>query len=269
MNPEPAPAPNGVDLPHSHLRPGLARDGIVNLRDLGGTPAADGAVIAPRTLIRADALQRCSPASVRALYDHGVRRVLDLRDDAERVESGSFTVVDDLPIDVQHVPVVDPAYVWEIDGVALEQVLAHRYADILGAFGDRFAAAVELVASTDGAAAYHCAVGKDRTGLLTVLLLGALGAPREAIVADYVRSARVNVMQVARLRVLGHPYGAATDADLAVGVWSARASTIESTLDLLDDEHGGAVRYLRDAGVDDEVVASLRHRVLIRPDRTG
>ncbi|HRW40402.1 MAG TPA: tyrosine-protein phosphatase [Microthrixaceae bacterium] len=93
--------------------------------------------------------------------------------------------------------------------------------------------------------------------------------PREAIVADYVRSARVNVMQVARLRVLGHPYGAATDADLAVGVWSARASTIESTLDLLDDEHGGAVRYLRDAGVDDEVVASLRHRVLIRPDRTG
>ncbi len=249
-------------MPHSRLRPGLARDGIVNLRDLGGTPGADGSVIRPNLLIRADALQRCSPENVRALHDHGVRRVLDLRDDAEREESGTFTVVDDLPIDVHHVPVVDPAYAWDVEGIELDQVLAHRYEDILTGFGDRFRTAVELVAGADGGTAYHCAVGKDRTGLLTLLLLGALGTPRQAIVADYVLSARVNVLQVARLRVVGHPYGRASDRDLAVGVWSARAETMEATLDLLDRDFGGVRGYLRDAGVDDEVVATLRDRLL-------
>ncbi len=250
-------------MPHSRLRPALSRDGIVNLRDLGGTPASDGLVVAPRTLIRADALQRCSPENVRALHDHGVRRVLDLRDDAEREESGVFTVVDDLPIEVHHVPVVDPAYVWDLEGVALADVLAHRYEDILTNFDDRFRTAVELVASTDGATAYHCAVGKDRTGLLTLLLLGALGSPRDVIVADYVRSARVNAMQVARLKVLGHPYGAATADDLAVGVWSARAETMERTIDLLERDHGGVVGYLRATGMDDDVMETLRQRVLI------
>ncbi len=251
-------------MAHSRLRPGLARDGIVNLRDLGGTPAAGGLVVRAGALVRADALQRCSPDNVRALHAHGVRRVLDLRDDRERAETGAFTVVDDLPIDVHHVPVVDPTYAWDVGGIELDRVLAHRYQDILEQFGDRFRAAVELVAAADGGVAYHCAVGKDRTGLLTVLLLGALGTPRDAIVADYVRSARVNVLQVARLRVIGFP-DIATDDDLAIGVWSARAETIEATLDLLDREHGGVTGYLREAGISDSTVATLQQRLLVTP----
>lgn len=249
-------------MPHSSLRPGLARDGILNLRDLGGMPAADGMVLRDRVLLRADGLQRSSAETALALHRHGVRRVLDLRDDAERAESGQFVAVADHSIEVCHVPVVDPAYVWELDGVTIDEVLAHRYADILDQFGDRFRTAVELVASADGGVAYHCAVGKDRTGLLTLLLLGVLGTPRAAIVSDYVQSARVNVLQVARLRVIGHPGGAATEQDLAVGVWSARPETIERTIDLLDDRHGGPAGYLRDAGLDDEVVATLRARLL-------
>jgi len=253
-----------TSMPHSSLRPGLARDGIVNLRDLGGTPAADGQVVRERVLLRSDALQRSSHETAIALHRHGVRRVLDLRDDSERDESGVFIAAEDHTIEVFHVPVVDPAYSWALDDVDIDHVLAHRYADILEQFGDRFRTAVELVATADGGVAYHCAVGKDRTGLLTLLLLGVLGTPRDAIVADYVRSARVNVLQVARLRVIGHPAGGATDEDLAVGVWSARPETIEATIDLLDDRHGGAVGYLRDAGVDDDVVSVLRDR-LLRP----
>ena len=87
---------------------------------------------------------------------------------------------------------------------------------------------------------------------------------RDAIVADYVRSARVNVLQVARLRVIGFP-DIATDDDLAIGVWSARAETIEATLDLLDREHGGVTGYLREAGISDSTVATLQQRLLVTP----
>lgn len=248
----------------SHLRPALARDGIFNLRDLGGTPAREGAVVRERVLVRADALQRSSPATAKALHDHGIRRVLDLRDASERARSGTFSPADGLDIDVVHLPVLDPTYEWDVVDVPRERMLAHRYADILTSFGDRFAAAVQTVAETDGGVAFHCAVGKDRTGLLAMLLLGALGSPREVIVSDYVRSARASAVQVARLRVLGVPEGDVDDDEIAIGVWSARAVTMESTIDRLDAEHGGIEGYLRSIGVDDVLVAALRAR-LLRP----
>lgn len=248
----------------SHLRPQLARDGIFNLRDLGGMPAADGSVVRERVLVRADALQRSSPATVRALHDYGIRRVLDLRDGSEREEDGTFRTVDDLDIEVLHLSVLDPTYEWDVTEVPREQLLAHRYADILTGFGDRFADAVRSVAEADGGVAYHCAVGKDRTGLLTLLLLGALGTPRDAIVADYASSARVTAIQVAWLRVLGRRYGDVDDEEVAVGVWSARAETMDATIDHLEAAHGGVLGYLRAAGVDDDVVPELRSR-LLRP----
>ncbi|MBS1836406.1 MAG: tyrosine-protein phosphatase [Actinobacteria bacterium] len=246
----------------SHLRPALARDGIFNLRDLGGTPAGDGRAVREGMLVRADALQRSSAATARALHEHGIRRVLDLRDDSERAEDGTFCPADGLDIDVVHLPVLDPTYEWEVLDVPRDQVLAHRYADILVNFGDRFADAVTAVAATDGGVAFHCAVGKDRTGLLAMLLLGALGSPREAIVADYVRSARAGAVQVAWLRVLGLRYGDVDDEEIAVGVWSARAATMHATIDRLDAEHGGIDGYLRSVGVGDDVVGALRGRLL-------
>lgn len=246
----------------AHLRPSLARDGIFNLRDLGGTPADGDSVVRDHLLVRADALQLSSAETARALHEHGIRRVLDLRDDSERSETGTFHPAAGLDIEVVHLPVLDPTYEWEVLDVPRDALLAHRYADILMSFGDRFATAVRTVAEADGGVAFHCAVGKDRTGLLAMLLLGALGSPREAIVADYVRSARAGAVQVARLKVLGLRYGDIDDEEISIGVWSARAVTMESTLDRLDVAHGGIEGYLQSVGVDADVVAALRARLL-------
>src|SRR6185295_4977286 len=48
---------------------------------------------------------------------------------------------------------------------------------------------VETIARGDGSVLYHCAAGKDRTGVATALLLGLAGVSDEDIVADYARSA--------------------------------------------------------------------------------
>ena len=161
-------------MPTTALRPVLARDGIFNVRDLGGTPVAGGRV-RPGVVVRADALHRCGTASVTGLHRHGIRLVLDLRDDTERDHEGVF---DGAGIEVEHLPVLDPAYRWDHDTLAPGDQLAHRYREILGSFAPRFTAALERIADAPGGVAYHCAVGKDRTGLLTALLLGAAGGGR-------------------------------------------------------------------------------------------
>ena len=250
-------------MPTDALRPVLARDGIFNARDLGGLPAADGLVVRSRAVVRADALHRCGPASVKGLHDHGVRLVLDLRDDTEREHEGVF---DGAGIDVEHLPVLDPAYTWDSGDLEPVDLLPHRYAEILTSFAPRFTAGLERIASAEGAVAYHCAVGKDRTGLLTALLLGVLGSPPEVIVADYARSARAGAVQVSWLWVFGSPAGQVDDRDLAEGVWSARPATMAATLARLDAQHGGVTGYLRDAGLGAEVVAELRARLLVPAD---
>ncbi len=256
-------------MPTDDLRPRLAREGMFNVRDLGGLPAADGRVVAPGRLVRGDALHRAR-ATAAELRAHGVVRVLDLRDQRERDEEGALEADG---IEVLHLPVLDPTFRWfDDDHDDPSTLLAHRYQLILTSFPDRFAAAVdatvEVVATADPsdagrAVAYHCAVGKDRTGLLTALLLGVLGSPDDVVVADYVRSARATAVQVGWLWSLGLPGGGATDEDLELGVWSAREATMRTTLDWLRAEHGGAEQYLRGAGVDDERLEALRSAVLI------
>ena len=245
----------------------LAREGIFNVRDLGGIPVADGKVVAPGRLVRGDSLHRARD-SVEVLREMGVVRVLDLRDERERDDEGVLSADG---LEVQHHPVIDPMFAWfDESHDDRSTLLAHMYQEILTAFGARFATALgsiaEVVADRPGAAvAYHCAVGKDRTGLLTALLLGTLGASEDDIVADYVRSARAGAVQLSWLWSLGHPEGAATDEDLYVGLWSARAETMERTLEWLHKEFGGAAGYLEQSGVPAEVVEALAVGLLVDP----
>lgn len=259
-------------MPTPALRPVLARDGIFNVRDLGGTPVGGGRRVRPGLLVRGDALHRCGEASARGLFDHGVRAVVDLRDDAERHDEGSFDAPG-LPgpgIAVHHSPVLDPTYRWGGPELAPRDLLPQRYGEILTSFHGRMALAVEQVAAgvlgaadrPGGGVAYHCAIGKDRTGLLTMLLLAAFGAEDDVVVADYARSARATAVQVMWLWTNGHDIGDVSDTDLALGLWSARPETMAATIALVGERHGGARGYLRDAGVDDALLDDLAAAVL-------
>ncbi len=256
-----------LTIPDAVQRPVLARDGIFNVRDLGGLNAVDGRQITAGRLVRGDSFHRAKRSAdvLRAL---GVTRVLDLRDEREREQDGVL-VADG--IDVRHHPVLDPTFAWhDDDHPDPAALLAHRYQVILDAFAQPFVGAldsiVEVVADdADGAVGYHCAVGKDRTGLLTALLLSVLGVPNDTIVEDYGRSSAATAVQVSWLWSLGRPGGEATEEDIAIGVWSARPETMRTTLDWLRAEHGGAESYLLAAGLDRAALDQLRDALLEDP----
>jgi protein-tyrosine phosphatase len=259
-------------VPTVHLRPVLARDGVFNVRDLGGLVTSDGLTVRPRLLLRADALQRCRDRSAAGLAAYGIRTVLDLRDVGERERAGVFGDKLEGPVHlpggarvdvpVLHHPVLDPTYEWDHPDLPRSELLPHRYQEILESFHERFCGALVEIAGAGGGVAFHCAIGKDRTGLLAMLLLGLLGVPDEAIIEDYVRSARAVPVQVNWMWSFGLPEGAVDDEDLSVGLWSARAVTMRRTLDWLRAVHGGASGYLREVGLGDDVAAALRGRLL-------
>ena len=160
---------------------------VHNFRDLGGYPAADGRSTRWRTLFRADGLYRLAGDDLEAVRELGLRTVIDLRSDAELAERGTFPH-EEHPVTFHHVPVIDST--WQhLDRPEADEPVAFlewAYNDMLRQGPHRFVEAIEQLSQVDALpAVFHCAAGKDRTGVLAMLLLGSLGVPHDYIVADY------------------------------------------------------------------------------------
>jgi len=176
-----------VDDPGSEER-FVALRGCFNFRDLGGYPTADGHQLRWRTLYRSGGLDRLEPSDVDVLRGRGLRTVVDLRSPGEVQQTGpppaelGVTVV--VAPMTETIPGADESSSWSDP----EKVAAH-YRNMLQAATASVATAMDALARPGALpAVFHCSIGKDRTGVLAGVLLGALGVPDDVIVADYVLS---------------------------------------------------------------------------------
>jgi protein-tyrosine phosphatase len=238
-------------------------EAVHNFRDLGGYATADGRTTLWRTLYRADGLYRLTPADVAALEPLGLRTVIDLRSAPELDERGRFPV-DAHPVVFHHLPIVDRTWAqgdapeYERD----EDFLIWAYQDMLTVGAPRFARAFEVLAQPGALpAVFHCAAGKDRTGLLAAMLLGSLGVSDDDIVADYA----LTVEGMARFRVWAArewPEWTERMASIPAAYTAALPEAMRHILDELRAEHGTIRNYVRSIGVSDDTLATLESVLL-------
>src|SRR5919199_662746 len=165
---------------------GLAWEGCLNARELGGYPTKDGRATHWSTIIRSNTLWYLTPTGQQAVVAAGVRFILDLRmpKEAERYPN-PFAIAGTHGIGSACISVIDPA-------VPAPDVpsLADEYKHMLDSFSERVVAALaEIAHAPPGGVLIHCTAGKDRTGLIAALLLDLTGVARETIAADYALSA--------------------------------------------------------------------------------
>jgi protein-tyrosine phosphatase len=243
----------------------LVWDGCVNVRDLGGLPAADGRVTQFNRIVRADNLRRLSEHGRQALLDHGVTRVVDLRFPEELAED----TPGDLPVEVVHVSIFGESRTdeWQAEqndamdaAASAEEYVVGWYVEFLDRYRTRIAAAVQAVADApDGAVVVHCAGGKDRTGLVTALLLRASGVGSDVVAADYALTEEALAESSAAWIAAGADDAERRRREL---LRPAPASAMLAALRHLDERYGGAREYLRGAGVDDDALDRVRERLL-------
>lgn len=236
--------------------------GTFNFRDLGGYRAIDGRTVRWRTVFRADALHRMDDDELSQLRDLGIRTVLDLRTRSE-LDEGRIEA-DHLGITHHHMPVL--GLVWEPADLDPEadaaQVLGDLYIDMLTVGAPALAAALTTLAEPARVpAVFHCAAGKDRTGVLAAILLSLLGVEESIIIADYHRTARSMDALMERL---------ATERP---ETWTAMTSqpspymatppeAMRNFLAHVRAEHGSVLGYVHSIGVDDMVIDALTHHLL-------
>jgi len=163
----------------------LKWDGCFNVRDLGGLRTSDGRTTRRGAIVRTDSLDRLTPVGWSALKAHGIRTIVDLRNDDELGTSADKRQAD---VNFKHVPLDDlaDASFWGYWSSGPQFGTPLYYRPFLERKAEWCAAAVAAVARADpGGVVIHCGGGRDRTGLVTLLLLGLVGAEPDEIASDY------------------------------------------------------------------------------------
>jgi len=236
----------------------LAIKGTYNVRDLGGYATKDGSRTRWGTLLRSDKLYHLPPASRQALMDVGIHTVLDLRYsiemEAEPDDFAGSPVIHYLPM---------PLYELNGDGTLptvpdnLEEmycmILDHRQEQIVKIFRALFA---------PGAlpGLFHCTAGKDRTGLISALILGAMGVPEETIVADYALSGQYLNHLLDQLRKQAKQMG--YDTAWYDRLLMCEPETMRRTLEHLAKHYENVPAYLLKAGLTQAELDQYRHALV-------
>jgi protein-tyrosine phosphatase len=233
--------------------------GVYNLRDLGGLPTEDGGVTKRGRLFRSDSLQSITAEGVALLSETlGVRSLIDLRGEDEVVIEGRGLLAE------AHTRYVNLPIVQE-DGTLVSFLEDGRTADLLPRYlsyldspGRAMLRAIELLSEAETSpTVFFCAAGKDRTGVLSALVLRLVDVEPRAVVDDYLLSAESAEIILRERLMLSTAY-ADKIASLPREVYTAEASTMERFLTALDERYGGAEQWAVGQGLAPEVLDRLR-----------
>ena len=110
----------------------------------------------------------------------------------------------------------------------------------------------------DGAVLWHCTQGKDRAGCASAMLLAALGAERDLIVADFTLSKHYYDPHTAKI-----PTATEAQQKAISTLISANPTIFEATLDKVEARYGSLANYLTECiGVTPEMMETLREKFL-------
>lgn len=232
----------------------LPMRGGYNFRDLGGLAGAGGKRVAWGKFIRADELENLTGDDLAYLESMPLRTIVDFR-----TESEVQRAPDKVPVSVGtvlHSPVA-PGYLNAGHTgrfTSSEDFMLGIYRDLAldPAIAETYRLFFKHVQNDkDVPILFHCAAGKDRTGVAAAFVLFALGVDREAVFADYTAS---NVY-------LGAKYAPIiASAPEQQGLYTVQPSFLAEALDLIEDRHGSVENYLRDVLEVD--IPALRERYL-------
>lgn len=234
-------------------------EGAFNVRDLGGLPTTDGYEVRFGKLFRSDALGRLTDQDMALMQRYGISTVLDLRTDDEIMEHGIARLVAN---GTRHVHIrlmeQDPA---EPLPSHPSRTLGELYSHMARTGPARFVETITFLGqSSNMPTVFHCAAGKDRTGITAALVYSVLGVDREDIIRDYVITEEAMQRVIARLSLSEQAQEGARQVHSSY--LHAEDETLRTFLTWLDETYGSPVRWLLNSGMKASVIDNLCREML-------
>ena len=250
---------------------------VRNPRDLGGYIGFGGHKIKSHRLLRTGNISKIIPKDKKFLLDYGLTKIIDLRSPAECKANPDQKIPDvdhyefplsvddntggnglDVSIDFEH---------YRHDQYAGFYTMCQRYHDhVSNKFSQNSISQIInlIAATTEGTVLYHCSEGKDRTGLVTVILLYILGVDLETIRQDYLYS---NLMLNDYRRVRDEQFKRAGENDKFRAnmriLGSVANAYIDTSLITINENYGDIDSYIdKQLGIDEQMQEKIRENYL-------
>lgn len=232
--------------------------GLMNLRDLGGMNTKDRKITASHRLIRSESLDRIDKASIDLLSAYPVQVVIDLRSDEEASDHPD-AITSDPRFTYYNIPLlrINPDDI--NTGVITDTIstsLGHLYVWMFENSKAYFAEVLRTILKEKGKTVlFHCAHGKDRTGLIAAIFYLLCNVDRKDIIANY-------AISYTYVKELVAPLIAATPENVH-HIYRSDASNMERLLNHLDDAYQGKIEnFLSSCGISEEEISELRQILL-------
>lgn len=252
-----------MEKPDRHLR----FTSVVNFRDIGGYRGYRGKTVAWRRVYRSGEFRNLSREDLQRLTGElRVKTVLDLRSGNELKNNGKGLLAE------TNLRYCNIAFMTDGDGDPETNRKRYAHCTNMGdfylelmrqkEFGKRVVQALEMIAEPENhPLVFHCAVGKDRTGMLAAMLLKLLGVKEADIIEDYTLSEPYMDELFAKLKA--NPPKDAPPLDIPDYFWKASAASMKKLLSTLTKEYGSIEEYLKEMGMTEDLPQQLRKALLV------
>ena len=211
-------------------------NGAYNFRNMGGYMTADGKKTKWDILYRSDDLSRLSKNDLEILKNFNIKTIIDFRSLEEIVKTPDRkpeTVIKTFNIPIEFGSM---AFLVKSIEAAGEKLMMQINREAIEKAQPQYKEFFKIIADTSNLPlVFHCAGGKDRTGIAAALFLSSLGVDREIIYNDYLLSAELIYKKYSEL-LNDNP-------NLAPG-FTAKREYLKAAFDTIDDKYGGVQSYL-------------------------
>ncbi|MBQ7668812.1 MAG: tyrosine-protein phosphatase [Clostridia bacterium] len=218
---------------------------VSNFRDLGGFMTESGNVTKYNKVFRSSAIYDLTDEERELLHKKGIKKVIDLRVQHELERKPSAFLTDD-EIEYINIPLSDK---WTNNA----DEVPNLYFDIVKDHAS-MARVLKVIANTDEPLVFHCSAGKDRTGIISGILLSLNGVKEEDILADYISSYAYIYKEFRILK--------ATVPEFKDFVGTMNVETLEITLKRIKEVYGSMEGYLKEIGLSDEEIVKLKNKLI-------
>lgn len=241
----------------------LQWDGCYNARDLGGYRTVAGGETRWGAVVRADNLSRLSEEGRAALVEYGVSIIVDLRCPWElSLDPPVFAnePAAEGEISCLNLPMIDESDAEATTVFERASSKEEMYTLMLDVYQEPVGAILNAIAEApEGAVLIHCHSGKDRTGLISALLLSVAGVPEEAIAGDYALTD--TCLQPLHDRLIDENGGSPEERAAMAYELSSPPEVIHAVFQHLGQRYGGTEGYVLQAGLRPENLDRLRERL--------
>jgi protein-tyrosine phosphatase len=238
----------------------ICTDGVINFRDMGGYETQDGRTVRWGALLRSADLHELSERDLQAAETLDIDWICDLRSDFEVADRPSPAIGKAVNTNIPFMAEANPEEMQRVTGLDLNTgykamiLNTEKCALILR----------ELLVEGRNTALFHCAAGKDRTGVVCAVILLTLGVPREVVIEDY---------ELTNLALGGLMQRFLKDRDKYIEFMPdlgnevpemMKAAFIQASLEAIDEAYGSFDRYVHDGlCLTAEEVVALQNKYLV------